>query len=174
MEYYFNGFQNYLATLSTKHKLLKHDTTPGGQKSFIRFQSEEDLNELSNNPSPNLVTFARFYGKAIGDADDEKIRQYALIRFSSYAPRPLDGTITEEITNAIDRAFGIMMQFVARMRQDMRQDCGPLDGLELENFSFDEIPDQPFLEHHYGWELTIPFRSDAPPLDPDQWEPDNI
>lgn len=169
-EYYIDGFQDYLETLCTKHKLLAHDSAPGGKKSFVRFHSPDDLDQAMNNQCENMVIVSRFYGKTINGIDDHMMRQYIQIRFLCYAKRPLDGTISEEINVAIDRSFTIMMDFIARMHQDMRDDlCGPLRGLELDNCSWDELPEQPTLEHHFGWDLTLPFRSNMPGLNNDAW-----
>ena len=170
MDYYIDSFQDYLETLCTQHKKLLHDPEPEGLKSFVRFHSGDGLNQITNNPGGNLVMVSRFYGKAIGSMDDQLMRQYVEIRFCSFAHRPLDGDITGAINGAIDTAFTIMLDFIAKMLHDMRSDdCGPLRGIELDQCNWDEIPEQPFLDNHYGWDLTIPFRSSMPDHNPDAW-----
>jgi hypothetical protein len=170
MDYYIDSFQDYLETLCINHKRVAHDPAPGGTKSFIRFHAPDDLNQVPNNPGTTLVIVTRYYGKAIGTMDESAMRQWVQIRFCTYAATPTDGDFTGSISTAQDTAFTVMLDFITRMLHDFRiDDCGPLKGIELDQCNWDELPEQPFLENHFGWDLTIPFRSYFPPYNPGAW-----
>ena len=63
-----------------------------------------------------------------------------------------------------------MMQFIAKFRKDYKEDdCGPLGNFEFENMSWSEIDEPIYLENHYGWDLSLPFRSTQPAYDADKW-----
>jgi hypothetical protein len=167
-EYYFSGFQDYIKSLCETHTDLLH---AADNQAFIHFQSDNEVSGLFNNPSPNLVLFSRFYGRAQGaSADTMQMKQFASIRFACYAVQPVDGNITGSIADALDKAFSIMMDFIAKMVKDQRDDtCGALRRMELETCSWSEIPDQPFIENHFGWELSIPFSSEFPAYNAAKW-----
>lgn len=170
MAYYITGFQNYLEALCMAHHQVLHQVEPGGTKAFVRFQSDYDISQLTNNPGTNLVVVTRFYGRAIGDVDAQQIRQYIQIRFASFAPVPDGGDFSDSVNTATDTAYTIMLDFLARMFYDLKNDdCGPLQGIELQNCTWEEIPEQPWLQNHFGWDLTIPFKSELPELNATVW-----
>jgi hypothetical protein len=86
-----------------------------------------------------------------GEADDQTMRNFAVIRFACYAENT-DGDMEGGIDAALDTSFLIMMQFLAKMRKDYRDDsCGAVRDLELKNAGWDEIDEKIYLENHYGW-----------------------
>jgi len=166
-DFQFKDFEDYLEQLSVENKDVAH--TSNGQVCFSRLRSAEEVNQIINNAGKNIVLLGRFSGRAIGELQEQGMRQFAVIRFACFAENN-DGDISDGIDNAIQQAWDIMWQFVARMRKDQKDDdCGPLDGVELENISWDEIDEPIYLEHHYGWDLTLPFRSMQPMYDADKW-----
>jgi len=96
------------------------------------------------------------------------LRQFAVIRFASYAE--INGDPEGGIDTAIDTAWNIMMQFIAKFRMDYAEDdCGPLGNVEFESMSWNEIDEPVYLENHYGWDLSFPFRSTQPGYDAGKW-----
>jgi hypothetical protein len=169
MEYYINSFQEFIKDLCRRHVDLAHDDMTN--VSFVRFQSNDDLNQVQNNGAQNIVLVARYYGRSFGqNADDMRMKQFVQLRFAAAAiPDPVIN-YSDVIAAAADKAFTIMMDFISRMQQVQHDDdCGPLRGIELENANWGEIPDQPFLVQHYGWDLTLPFNSDFPAYDAAKW-----
>jgi hypothetical protein len=169
MEYYINDLQIYLKALCVAHTDLLHDDATN--VSFVRFQSDDDIQQAANQGAANLVILARYYGRAAGEtADDMNMKQFVQLRFACAAINDAVLNYGDVITAATDKAFTIMMDFVARMGKAQRDDnCGPLRGLELPSASWSEIPDQPYLVQHYGWDLTLPFTSTFPPLNVAKW-----
>ena len=91
------------------------------------------------------------------------------VRFAIYEELN-DGDISGGIDTAIDTAWNIMMEFIARFRQDYKDDdCGPLGNVEFESMSWAEIDEPVYLENHYGWDLSFPFKSTQPGYDADKW-----
>lgn len=163
-DYYIDEFQNYLEQLCTQNKLVGHGA--GGKKSFARFQSDEEMNELARNAGKNIVVVANFFGRSTGSADEQAMRHYATLRFACHSAN----TNTTGINAAIIRAWDIMWQFVARMRKDMQEDDCPPAELAFHDMNWDPI-DGPWLENHYGWDLTLPFKSYQPAYDAADWQP---
>lgn len=164
-EYYVDEFQTYLEGLCEKHVDVQHNV--GGIRTFARLMSDEEVNELTNHAGKNIVVVAAFYGRAHGHPDDQQLRQFVQLRFASFAER----STTVGINEALKKSFRIMWDFITRMKHDIKTDdgCGEMNGLEFENLSWDEIPGQPWLENHFGWDLTIPFKSYQPQYDAAQW-----
>lgn len=166
-DFQFQDFEDYLETLCTEHQDVLHN--PPTQVSFSRLRSNGEVNAITNNAGPNIVLLGRFNGRATGEAQAQEMRQYAVIRFASFASLN-NGDLSEGIDNAIDTAWNIMMQFIARMRKDyVDDDCGPLGMLEFENISWQEIDEPIYLESHYGWDVTIPFKSTLQAYDAAKW-----
>jgi len=169
MEYYINDFQQYIKQLCIQHvDVLHNDNT---NVAFVHFQSNDGLNQVANQGANTIVIINRFYGKAIGEtADDMDMQQFVQIRFAVAAiPDPVIN-YTDVITAALDKAFTIMMDFISKFRQDQYEnDCGPLRGLNLPSCSWAEIPEQPFLLQHHGWDLTLPYKSAFPDYNADKW-----
>lgn len=163
-EYYVDQFQTYLEGLCEKHVDVQHNV--GGLRTFARLMSDEEVNELVNHAGKNIVIVSSFYGRAVGAADDQQMRQFVQIRFACH----VTNNTTEEINEALKKSFRIMWDFITRFKKDIKDDdgCGELSGMEQQNISWDEIP-APFLENHFGWELTLPFRSFQPQYDAAQW-----
>lgn len=169
MEYYINEFQQYIKQLCSDHLDILHDDATN--VAFVRFQSNDDLNQVNNQGSPVIVVINRYYGRAIGEtADDMDMKQFVQIRFAVMAiPDPVIN-FSDVITAAVDKAFTIMMDFISKFKEDqINDDCGPLRGLDLPNCSWAEIPEQPYLVQHYGWDLTLPFKSMFPPYNAAKW-----
>jgi hypothetical protein len=165
-EFYFSEFQTYLQTLCELHTDVAHNVN--GQKAFARMFSNEEMDALANNAGINIVVVASFFGRAIGSPDEQLMQQYASIRFASNAA----ATGAAGINTAMAKAWQIMWDFIARLRNDARadaDDCGELQNLDIAGISWDEIPDAPFLENHYGWELTLPFKSTQPQYNATKW-----
>lgn len=166
-DFQFKDFEDYLQQLCEEHIDVQHGLEE--QVCFSRLRSNEEVNQIINNAGKNIVLLGRFNGRAIGELQDHGMRQYAVIRFASLAENN-DGDISGGIDNAIDLAWNIMMQFMARFRKDMKDDdCGPMENVELENASWDEIDEPIYLENHYGWDLSLPFRSIQPGYDAGKW-----
>lgn len=164
-EYYLEEFQDYLERLCEEHVEVAHNLD--GCRSFSRLFTDDEVNAIGSGAGRNIVIVARYYGRAMGDATDERMLQTISIYFASYAV----GSTAQAINCATSLAFRIMLDFVARFRQDLKgaSYCDALTDLELKNISWDEIPDQPFLENHFGWELTLPFSSYMPAYNEDKW-----
>lgn len=163
-EYNIDGFQDYLESVCEKHTDVKHNVE--GKRTFARFHSSEQVQELTNNAGHNIVVVGSFYGSATGAPDEKALRQYITIRFASHSKT----FTTEAISQALAISWQIMWDFVARFRKDLKDDnCGILEGIQLKDISYDEIPDQPFLDHHYGWELTVPLRGEQPAYNAAKW-----
>jgi hypothetical protein len=169
MEHNITSFQTYLKALCVAHKEVLHNDA--ANVAYVRFQSDDDLNQVVNQGASTIVILTRFYGKSTGaTADDMNMKQFVGIRFACAAiPHPTMN-YSDVITAALDKAFTVMMDFLTRMREEVMEDnCGPLRGLELESASWNEIPEQPYLTQHYGWDLALPFKSEYPEHDPNRW-----
>lgn len=163
-DFQFANFEDYLEQLCREHVDVAHEVN--GQECFSRLRSNEEVTQLINNAGKNIVLLGRFNGRAYGDSQEAGMRQFAVIRFASYAEVGSE----LNIDTAIDTAWEIMMQFIAKFRQDYHDDdCGPLNNVEFENMSWGEIDEPVYLENHYGWDLSFPFRSTQPGYDADKW-----
>lgn len=166
-DFQFIDFEDYLEGLCTSNQDVQHGLN--GQVSFSRLRSQTEVNELVNNAGKNIVLLGRFNGRAVGETEEQGMRQFATIRFACYAENN-NGDISGGIDQAIDKAWNIMMQFVAKFRKDQKDDsCGAIAGVELQNIGWNEIDEPIYLENHYGWDLTLPFRSYQPAYDADKW-----
>ncbi len=160
----FKDFEDYLEQLCREHVYVGHEVD--GKVCFSRLRSQEEINQITINAGRNIVLLGRFNGRAYGESQEAGMRQFAVIRFASYAEVGDEANID----TAIDTAWNIMMDFIARFRQDYKDDdCGPLGNVEFENMSWSEIDEPIYLERHYGWDLSFPFRSTQPGYDADKW-----
>lgn len=166
-DFQFKDFEDYIEQLCRLHVDVAHEVD--GQIAFSRLRSRTEVDQIINNAGKNIVILGRFSGRSIGEKQQKSMRQFAVIRFACFAENN-DGDISEGIDNAIDKAWNIMMQFIAKMWEDYKaDDCGPLEGVEFQNMSWDEIDEPIYLEKHYGWDLSLPFRSTQPAYDAAKW-----
>jgi len=160
----FKDFEDYLEQLCREHTDVGHEVD--GKICFSRLRSQEEVNQITINAGRNIVLLGRFNGRAYGESQEAGMRQFAVIRFASYA----DVGDEANIDTAIDTSWAIMMDFIAKFRRDYKDDdCGPLGNVEFENMSWNEIDEPIYLENHYGWDLSFPFRSTQPGYDADKW-----
>lgn len=163
-DFTIDTLQDYLEALCVANTDLQH--TVAGKRSFARFQSDEEIQQLATKAGRNILCVTRYHGRAIGHADEQSSRQFVGLRFSCKAT----SMSTDAINVALDKAQEIMWDFIAKFRKDVKEDsCHALRGIELQNISWDEIPDQPWLENHYGWDITIPFVSYQPQYNAAKW-----
>jgi hypothetical protein len=164
-EYYFDTFQDYLQSLCEKHVDVAHGVD--GKQAFARLFSNEEMEALANNAGKNIVVVSSFTGRADGKIDEQLMLQIVTIRFATNA----DATGSDGINLAMQTSWNIMWDFITRFRGDAKADdyCGELEGVQFQNISWDEIRDAPFLENHYGWELTLPFKSYQPAYNAAKW-----
>lgn len=168
-DFQFKDFEDYLEQLCRENVDVAHEVN--GQVCFSRLRSRTEVMQIINNAGKNIVILGRFNGRAIGEKYERRMRQFAVIRFACYAENNA-GDISEGIDTAIDTAWNIMMQFIARMFKDYKEDdCGPVGEFEFNNISWDEIDEPIYLENHYGWDLSLPFRSQQPAYDAAKWTP---
>lgn len=165
-DFQFKDFEDYLEQLCRENIDVAHEVD--GQICFSRLRSREEVTQITNNAGRNIVLLGRFSGRAFGDSQEAGMRQFAVIRFASYAE--INGDQEGSIDTAIDTAWNIMMQFIAKFRRDYAEDdCGPLGNVEFESMSWNEIDEPVYLENHYGWDLSFPFRSTQPGYDAGKW-----
>ena len=165
-DFQFKDFEDYLEQLCRENTDVAHEVD--GQVCFSRLRSREEVTQITNNAGKNIVLLGRFSGRAFGDSQEAGMRQFAVIRFASYAE--INGDPEGGIDTAIDTAWNIMMQFIAKFRRDYAEDdCGPLGNVEFESMSWNEIDEPVYLENHYGWDLSFTFRSTQPGYDAGKW-----
>ena len=169
MTFDIDQIQDYIQSLCHRHKEIKHDVD--GIKSFARFQSEEEMTSLRNNAGKNVVVVAAINGRRVGDKDERTLHREMILRIVSYA----ENNTAEEIKAALKTAEEIMFDLITEMEhqqeKDMDEDvCGIMDKLQPENFSWEEVEDQPWLINHYGWDLTVPFKVYMPAHNAAKWE----
>lgn len=165
-EYYFKEFEDYVRNLCIKHKELLHDDET--RRAFIRFQSEEDVNSIPNNGGSPLVIIDNFTGRAIGSIEEAKLQQNVSLLFLANVANTA-GNPYSAVQAALQKAMSIMFDFYARMTHDMEEDdCGPLRFLMPEMMNFFPI-DGPILENHYGWQMDLPFKLNAPAYQANKW-----
>lgn len=164
-----NDFQAIIKDLCTRHKEIRHHDQ--NNVAYIPFQSGEDLAQVVNSGASTLVLVARFYGRPAGPSADElQLKQFVQLRFACAAQPDAVLNYSDVIAAAADKSFQIMLDFLAMFRQQQLDDsCGPLAGIEIENASWQELPEQPYLVNSYGWDLSIPFKTDFPEHNADAW-----
>jgi hypothetical protein len=163
-DFYIDEFQTYLEGLCETNADVQHNVN--GQRSFARFQSNEEMEQIVNSAGKNIVVVTRIHGRAYDDSDAQSMRFFITLRFACYS----EFSTTDSINTALTKSFQIMWDFVSRFRLDVKADsCHALHGLEFQNINWDEILDSPFLDNHYGWDITLPFISTQPPYNPAKW-----
>lgn len=174
-EFYIDEVQDYLEERCIKNKLVAHtkvtERNPEGQRSFARFESNEQMNQITSSQAKNIVVVADYYGQRIGDADDKRMRAVIQLRFA-VKKDAASGDEQNAVNDAIKLAEKIMFQFMVRMEKDMQDGCNALEALEPEKMVWDKIEEQPWLDDYYGWDLSVPFRSYIPEYNADDWEED--
>src|SRR5580698_10364739 len=108
-------FQAYVKNLCINNKNVLHDDT--SNIAFVRLQSQDDLNRITSNASGMLVVISTFVGRAIGEADNDRIRQEATLSFLKRVG-PNSGNTSDDVEAAQEFAMEVMFQFLARMKQD--------------------------------------------------------
>lgn len=163
-DYYLSEIQDYLELLCEQHVSVAH--RQGGKRGFARLLSDEEISTLATTAGSNVVVVARYSGRAL-PKDEGRVLQNVSVYFASHAK----DLSSRGINEAVARSFRIMLDFIARMRNEQGtvDYCDGLSDFDLLNLSWDEIPDQPFLENHYGWELLIPIKTYLPDYDAERW-----
>lgn len=171
MSLYFKPFQDYIKSLCAKHVDLQHGVD--GKHAFSRMESEDEINKLKTSAAKYGVVVGSFFGRAKGSVDQGKLALYASLLFTGKV-KAGTGKPADEIELVLQKTFDIMMDFYARIIEDMLEDdCGPLQGLRAEEMAFDPIEEQPIIEYHFGWEMTIPFDAKRPAFNPAKWISDD-
>lgn len=155
--------QDYFEDLCTKHKDILHNTDD--RKAFARLRSDDEITQLKKKATPNIVVIAEATGQRIGDVDAGEMRWGISIIFASQASKA--GNYGSAVDTAINKAIQIMFDFVSRMQNDMNEDC-PMQSLEVEKVSWTDI-EGPWLDFYFGWMLFIPFKTDTPIYNADNW-----
>jgi hypothetical protein len=154
--------QNNIEAYCISHKLLLHSDS---NIAFIPLYSNQELQSIRNKGSKNIVVVTTFQGRLFGNYDDKKLQQYLGLRFASFRDKD------EKVNGPLNRSFEIMMDFITRWQHEYEEnDCSWLRYVDLENISYDEIEDQPWLQNHYGWDLSLPLKNYLPPYNPDAWQ----
>lgn len=156
--------EDYLQDLSSKHKLLLHGID--GRNAFTRFKTASNVDEITMGATENIVVVSSVNGQRLGEVDDKKVRRGISLVFASRAD--INGSKADAVQLANSTAEDIMFDFITRMDEDQVNDCIALQDLEPEKVSWDDI-DGPWLDHYYGWILFVPFKSNLPPYNPDNW-----
>jgi hypothetical protein len=173
MAYQFDidKIQDYIEQLCTRNKDVQHNQN--GIKSFARFQSNEQVNELKKAAGKNIVVVGGIGGHRVGERDEKKLQREMILRFAVYAEK--SGDVEGAKKDAIRKAEEIMLDFMTEMERQQENDfdnddsCSIMHFLQPENFFWEEIEDQPWLLNHYGWDLTVPFKVYMPSHNPDKW-----
>lgn len=153
--------QDNIETYCTLHKQLLHGAA---NKSFVRLYSQNELQGIRTNGSKNVVVVTTLQGRLTGHYDNKKMQQVIGLRFACLAGKD-DG-----IQDALNRSFEIMMDFITRWQFDYEEnDCRWLKYIDWENISWEEIDEQPWLQNHYGWDLTLPLKNYIPEYKPENW-----
>lgn len=170
-EFDIDKIQDFIEALCTSNTDVAHNVN--GNKSFARFESDAQINEIKKAAGKNIVVVADINGRRVGDKDDRKLRREVVLRFAVYAVNN-----TEDAKKAAEKlSEEIMFDFMTRMEKQQEDDldenipCGVMHFLKPENFSWEKITDQPWLLNHYGWDLTVPFDVWMPAYNPAKWNP---
>lgn len=165
VSYYIDEIQTYLENLCIHHTDVQH--TVNGQRSFARFQSDDQIREIQNHAGSNLVIVSDFQGNRVGDYDEGKMRMTMEIMFMVNAVVIDD--VTDAINTAVKKSMSILFDFLSKMELDYEaDDCGPLRFLESEKASWQKV-EGPWLDNYYGWFLSIPFKSYMPAYNAAKW-----
>jgi hypothetical protein len=162
MSTFLKEASDYLQQLSELHVDVQHSAQ---NFAFCRFKDQQQFSQLSLNASKNIIVVGSFSGRAIGSFEEETVKNLLQVRFSCYAKT----VNSADITDAIEKALAILLDFWRRMMADSNvDDCAWMKGIEWENISFDDF-EQPWITNHYGWDLFIPYRTTLPQFDNKKW-----
>ncbi len=173
MAYKFNIdlVQDDVQRMCERHVEIRHNVD--GIKSFARFQSGSQISEIKKNAGKTVVVVAAINGRRVGEKDDRMIQRDMILRIAVYAEK--DGNVEDAKKIAIQKSEEIMLDLVTQMEKSQEDDtdgdvaCSMWRFLRPEEFSWEEIEDQPWLINHYGWDLTVPFRVYMPNYNADKW-----
>lgn len=166
-ELYFKPFEDYIKTLCIQHKKILHQD--GVLTGFIRMQSHEDIQSIPQNAGTSLVAIESIIGRAVGDFEENRIRQTVTLFFLQATVPDNSGEPYTMIEVALSESYIIMLDFLARIKNDyIEDDCSALQGIIPQLVLFQPI-DGPVLERHFGWSLNLPFDITAPAYDATQW-----
>jgi hypothetical protein len=167
MNIYLKEMQDYLEQLCVLHANILHTIDSSGKRSFAKFQSDEQIDEIRQRGGENIVVVIDYYGQIIQEYDDQKMQQAMRIMFGCKALTGNDQAT--RVNNAVQLSFKIMMDFITRMRYDFDEDnCGALKFVDFDKLSWEAF-EGPVLDSFYGFNLEIPFRTYLPALDEDVW-----
>ncbi len=173
MKFDIDEIQDYIKQLCIRHTDVQHGLN--GQQSFARFHLEEEVNALRNSAGKCIVVVGNITGRRSGHRDDKTLQREITLRFAVYAD--MNGEIDAARNAAMRKAEEVMFDFMAEMEKKQEADfdedtqCGLMNHLQSEGFNWEEIEDQPWLVHHYGWDLTIPFKVYMPAHNAAKWNP---
>jgi len=166
---YIDDIQDYFETLCIEHTDVAHTTTAGGRRAFFKLQSMGEMQQLPNNAGDTLVIIERFTGRAVGEYDANKLRQFVTIRFAKLLELPANGDHEAAVATCMDEVYLLMLDFVSRMRFDFTADsCAWLKYVDFSGISWAEFQG-PVIERHYGWNLDIPFIAPMPTYRAGKW-----
>ena len=160
----FQEFENYIQGLCASHIDLRDGVD--GRRSYMRLFSDDELNSIANIPSKYIVITENITASTTGTPDENKYAQQWTLSFLGKA-EVISSDPTMSRDNVIEKAWHIMMQFIAKMWIDWNDGCGPLKGLSAK-MNWRIVQDMQ-LEHHYGWELQLTQIITAPAYDPSKW-----
>ncbi len=158
----FQNFQDYITSLSVVHKKVLH--TIGGRKSFFRMDGEEDTAAISTDATSPMVAIAGFSGQV---QQQTRLVYRARILFLSHVPESATESMADEIEEAQNEAFEVMMDFWSRIvwEYENGDKCAFMN--ELLNPSFEPVG--PINQWEYGWAMDIYFSVDSPDYNPANW-----
>jgi hypothetical protein len=159
---FYKDRELYLQQIATQHALVKHnqavsvdDDTP--RQSFFRINDEEELNAASVNwihfPCVVMVGLS---GGLVNKGGSIRQLNSNLWMFLEKMQRdetnPIDATA---ITEAYDRTFNVMNDFITRVNSDFEEDpdCGPFKDIDLGKFKWEQTG--PLGDELYGWILSF-------------------
>jgi hypothetical protein len=170
-EFDIDKVQDYIESVAERNKNVGHNVN--GVRSFARYHSDDQMIEIKKNAGKNIVVVVDTGGHRVGHKDDRMLQRELVLRFACYAEK--NGDVAAAKKAAITKAEEIMFDFMTEMElqqeSDLDQDipCGVMHYLQPENYSWQEITDQPWLLNHFGWDLTVPFRTYMPAHDAAKW-----
>lgn len=156
------NIEDYLEDACELHNDLLHGMN--GRRAFAKLRTDDHITEITGQGTENIVVIAGMNGRRIGDIDEKRIRRGVEVMFAVKASQ--SGNAGVAIRIAIDKAEEIMLDFVSKMENDLKEACDI--EFDLENISWDEI-DGPWLDNYYGWMLFLPFKGYFPEYDADKW-----
>lgn len=165
-ELQFKAFQNLIKQYCVEHVDVQHSLD--GLVSFVRMESDEDVNGIAQNGGKVIVVVDDFSGRTIGGPEDRRYVQSSTLIFLGYADTN-NGDRPQAIEDAQHIAEQVMLQFEARMWEEyLEDDCGAMKDMLWELTSYEPI-DGPMLQNHYGWAMTINFKAYKPGFDAAKW-----